>query len=318
MSDTTAPVDPHAEVSHVQDGRVLTGVGVSVDRLAETMDRHSEPAAAPETTETPADPAAPVSRGRQRFSELTRERDEAKAAREAAEKERDELKARVSQPAPASQPTPAPQPTPQTEPQTFSFPKYEAFVASVNPQASYDDWQDAKDEARYQWRVQHDLNQRLNDRFVQQQQAQTFQQALGTVQARGRTAYPDYDTVMQNGAGASIPIARDIVDANNRFQFLLQHPASEHLQYAIAKDATLANRLQNLSPFEFALEVAKLAPAPQEAPRSTYTPPPAPYAPVSSGSATVPPSSADLATKGNYEAYRSRRATERGVKPKYR
>ena len=317
MSDTTAPVDPHAEVSHVQDGRVLTGVGVSVDRLAETMDRHSAPAADAETSETPADPAAPVSRGRQRFSELTRERDEAKAARDAAEKERDELKARVSQPAPQPTPAPAPQPQ-QTQPQAFRFPKYEEFVATQNPQASYDDWQDAKDEARYQWRVQHDLNQRLTDRFVQQQQAQTFQQALGAVQDRGRKAYPDYDATMQNGAGASIPIARDIVDANNRFQFILQHPASEHLQYAIAKDAILASRLQGLSPFEFALEVAKLAPAPQEAPRSTYTPPPAPYQPVSSGSATVPPASADLAAKGNYEAYRSRRATERGVKPKYR
>ena len=139
-----------------------------------------------------------------------------------------------------------------------------------NPQASYDDWQDAKDEARYQWRVQHDLNQRLTDRFVPQQQAQTFQQALGAVQDKGRKADPDYDARCRTARAQSIPIARDIVDANNRFQFILQHPASEHLQYAIAKVAIWQVGCRGLeSSLSLRWKWRNWPPA-QEAPRSTW------------------------------------------------
>ena len=40
MSDVA--VDPNVQVSHEVDGRILTGVGVAQDDLAETMDRHTE------------------------------------------------------------------------------------------------------------------------------------------------------------------------------------------------------------------------------------------------------------------------------------
>ena len=99
-------VDPNALVSHEVDGRILTGVGTTVDDLAETMDRHAEPepeapAATPAVpTPQPRDDAGKYkTRGQRRFDELTREREDArreasevKARAEAAERERDELR----------------------------------------------------------------------------------------------------------------------------------------------------------------------------------------------------------------------------------
>ena len=61
MSESVA-VDPNVQVSHEVDGRILTGVGVSQDNLAETMDRHTEAEPAAETpapTQARTDATAP-------------------------------------------------------------------------------------------------------------------------------------------------------------------------------------------------------------------------------------------------------------------
>ena len=56
MSD----VDADVQVSHTEHGRTLSGVGVSADQLAETMERHA-PEPAPETTVPPSADTPPVS-----------------------------------------------------------------------------------------------------------------------------------------------------------------------------------------------------------------------------------------------------------------
>src|ERR1035437_7907439 len=108
--------DVNTVTSVEQDGRTLSGVGVEASDLEAVMERHA-PEPKPETeaapvaaTDKPTD-AAPApeekpKRGAQRFSDLTHERDlakaeaaTAKAERETLARERDELKARLDKPA---------------------------------------------------------------------------------------------------------------------------------------------------------------------------------------------------------------------------
>src|SRR6185295_517765 len=84
-----------------QDGRVLSGVGATTEQLEQVMERHAPPEP-DEKPEAPAQPAEPVAeptekltRGQKRFQALSTERDAEKAAREAAEKERNELRAQL-------------------------------------------------------------------------------------------------------------------------------------------------------------------------------------------------------------------------------
>jgi len=328
-------VDQNAVISHEQDGRVLSGVGATTERLAEVMDRHAPDA--PESSEsaplgTPASPtdeapapetSAPVeSRGRKRFADLTRERDEAKAAREAAERERDELKARLEQPAqtPAAPQTPPPAPS---QPAQFTFPDYETFVANGNATASYDDWRRAELYAFSEWKDQQtNLDARIRQALESDRETRSFAEMVENTRKKGRETYKDFDTVLASGPGALIPLGPTPAEAIQRAQFVIRHPQSEHLQYAILRDGALARRLQQMNAYDFGMTIAGLAPngsgVSLASPAVTGSaPPPAPYQPVGGGGKTTASPSAELVKKAGYDfdksGYREKRAAERGV-----
>lgn len=310
-------IDPHAQVSHESNGRVLSGVGVSVERLEDAMERHApkepEPVAPKGTPDAPSGEvgAAAPSRGRQRFADLTKERDEArdetareKSAREAAERELAELRAQRTQP--REEPKPEPK-------KPEKFPKLEEWAA--DPKNAGKDWEDYADE-RQDWRMglrAGETDQRIRDYVAGERAEQEFLSAARSAQDRGRKAYADFDTVLNSPAG-KIPMGPTPEQAMQRAQHIIEHPQSEHVQYAILKDEALARRLNQASDYEFGAIIAGLVPT--EKPRATWTPPPSPHPTVGAHSRTETPTSGELAGKGDYEAYRARRAQERGVKLK--
>lgn len=314
------------------NGRVLSGVGTTVEALQETMERYApeeSPAEAGEAAgqPTPATSTEPVlagdekvSRGRKRYSQLTSERDKALNAAAEVAKERDELRARLAQQPP---PVPAPErPQPTVPAEKFTFPTYEAFVAQ-HADASYDDWTDAKVDAIADWKLSKvDFDARIRHSIEADRASRAEMDVLQQAWTRARTVYPDFDAIRSGGPGASIPLGATPQAAQARIQAIIQSPQSEHLQYAIAKDASLAHKLASLSDVQFGMALAQLAPtAPATSPASTgfagSVTAPIPYQPVGSGSKTTVPSSGELAKKGfNFDesGYRERRAAERGVK----
>lgn len=277
--------------------------------------------ATPSPAPSDAAPAAPSqTRGRARFADLARERDTArdetakeKTAREAAEKERDEWKARASQPTPQQPPqqqhAPQPQytrPEPTIEDIGTRYDTYEAFT---------------RDQALWVWEQQAAMQQPLLQQTVYntiaaERAAQRFSSDVEAVRERGRKAYKDFDAQLK-GPGGQIPLGRNDAEAMERAQFIVAHPQSEHIQYAIVKDPALATRLQQSDPYTFAATVAGLVPS-QQASRPTWTPPPAPPPPSGNGTVTTASSSSEIAQKGGgFDDYRKKRAQERGVKPRY-
>lgn len=208
------PVNADTVTSHEQDGRVLSGVGVSVEHLAETMERHAppEPVAPPNAGEptpatgTPEAPAAPPqTRGRQRFSDLTRERDEARAEtskeraeREAIAKENAELRARISQP--PAQPRREPQPEPTTQPKRETFPTFDEFTAITGNEDA--DWYTYSD-ARVTWQYAH---MRAQERAEEssREDARAFQAHVSRYMTEledARRTIPDIETAI-----AAVPL----------------------------------------------------------------------------------------------------------------
>jgi hypothetical protein len=313
---------------HEQDGRVLSG-GTDSDRLAETMERHAPPESdaggttvkdqAVETgSPTPAAPDAKPTRGQQRFAELAKARDEQKARADAAERERDELKARISAP-PAATPAPAAEPTKPaaTQPPTaaeFDFPEYEAWE-QANPGKDWNVYRRAELNAYADWRdKQANIDGRIAQTIAQREAAREMRTVVDGTHAKGREAYADFDAMLTSGPGAGIDLHADPVKAGQRCDFIFRHPQSEHLQYAIMKDAALATKLAGMSDIEFGLELSRLS-APAAPPqRAERKPPAAPYQPVNGNTPTVAPSAAELAGKGHdFDAsgYREKRAAER-------
>lgn len=330
MSDP-AP-DPGTVVSHEQDGRVLSGVGVSADQLAETMDRHAPPdpapaasqpgspgapsAAAPETPAAPDPTAAPQTRGKARFAELAAQRDAERQKREAAERERDELKARLTQPqaAPEAPARPVERPVePEPARGTRPEPSEEEIGAKYKSYAEF-----TKDQALWLWEQQQAQLQTVVRQSIEADHAaRTYQEHIEATRVKGRQAYADFDAVLQQGPGGQVQMPMD------RIRAIYAAPQSEHLQYAIMKDAGLAQHLAQLDPIGFGVALARLVaqvqPAEAGRPAAGTPGPPAPYQPVGAGTRTTVPSSSDLASKGydfDKSGYRERRAAERGLKPR--
>lgn len=318
MSD----IDPNVTVSHEQDGRVLSGVGVTAESLQETMDARSidesapEPAGSSATAQAPLEPQKPT-RGQARFSELTQKAKDAEAKADAAEKRAADAEARLSQQQPAREERPrgtaavpaaeaaASRPAPSrpepTEDEVGVGLKYETYGAFV------------KDHHQWGWEQQQEtIRDQIQQGIVGYQQQQAFSTHVDATRGKGRAAYKDFDAVM-NGAGAAATNDMPV----NAQQFIWQQPNAEHLVYAILRDPVLAQRLTWLSttnPAAFGLELARLAPAaPAATPASTGNPgsvtPPAPMQPVGSGSSTTKLSSADAE---NFTEYQARRRAERG------
>ena len=97
--------------------------------------------------------------------------------------------------------------------------------------------------------------------------------------------------MIASGPGGTVNLHGDPQKASQRVEAIFRHPQTEHLQYAISKDAALAQRLSGLDDIAFGFELARLAPAgsPAAAPRrASLQPPPSPYEPVNGNSATAP------------------------------
>jgi hypothetical protein len=303
-----------------QDGRTLSGVGASADALEAVMERHApsdEPAKpASETKPAEPEPVQQQTRGRQRFSDLTKERDEAKAKAEAAEKRAAELEAKLASPqaAPAAAAEPPKPATEPSKPERFTFPSYKAAL-EANPSLEYDDWEIERLQAFSDWKDQRsNIDERIGQRLAAERAAQDFHSVVAKTHAKGREAYADFDTMRNSGPGAGVLLGPTKDEAAQRVAFIVQHPQSEHLQYAISKDGDLARKLAGMSAIEFGLEIARIVPTAAPARPRAVAPPPAPYEPVNTGTSSSTPASRDLAGKGfdfDKSGYRERRAAER-------
>jgi|SRR6185295_3185832 len=317
-------------------GRTLSGVGVSVDDLQDTIDarqpapEHKTPLIAPAASASVSSPTATaptsteppqLAKGRARYQELTHERDEAKARADAAEKKAAELEARLQPPparveGPLGTATPAPVAGESAmRPAAPSSPSQPAQAAPTRPKPSiddiggkYTDWDTYQEDfGRWVWEQQQQtIQQQIAQGIQQHQQQQQFVQHVESVRAKGRAAYPDFDQMLQSGPGTFVAMHPAAIQA------ILNHPQSEHVQYQIMKDGALAQRLAQLAgqnPYAFALELVKLAPQAQAGSAvPSQVAPPAPMQPVGSGSRTSTPGSADAE---NFEQYQARRRAER-------
>lgn len=307
-----------------QDGRTLSGMGADAGQLESVMDRHAPEPETPAGTAVPAAdggaapaPAAEppqLAKGRQRYSDLTKERDAAAARAEAAERERDELKARVAAPPVAAVEPPKPAAAPAKPADKFTFPPYDEYFAA-HPESDYNTWEIERLQAFSDWKdAKADIGGRIEQGIAARDAARQTQALIAATHVKGRESYKDFDAVLTSGPGATVDLAPDATAAAARVRFIYDHPQSEHLQYAIMKDADLAKKLAGLDDIGFGLEIARLVTPQQAARPRAVAPPPAPYMPVNSGSATTVTPSSELAGKGyDYDrsGYREKRAAER-------
>lgn len=318
------------QVSAEQDGRVLTGVGVKSEDLERVMERHAVEEPAP-TNGNGADPATEEPkkvRGRERYSQLTAERDEAKAKAEAAEKERDELRAKLAQPVVEPQPgraaivtTPTPEAQAAPLPETRKKPTEDEVGTKYQSYADFaEDLADWKIEQRLQ---ALDLDGRVKSGIEADRAHQALDRRVGEMRHRATKLYPDFNDILEKGPGANVDLSADEKTARARMNAILNLPEPEHILYALGKDAEETSRLAKLSDVEFGLALARFAPADTTVASlastgARHVVPPAPFQPVGSGSkTTVLPSSA-LPQKAGYDfdksGYRERRAAERGLR----
>ena len=324
MPSDSPEVTADTLVSHEDSkGRVLSGMGADVEKLAETMERHApaEKPAAPAEAKPDAPAGEPVSRGRQRFSDLSHERDTAraeaaaaKAEREQIARERDELKARLEKPAAPAEKPAAEKPAAPAAP-TRPEPEVEEIGTK------YQSWNEyARDHTKWvmeQERVASagSIQEQVRSLLDQERAHARFVSVVEASRERGRKAYPDFDKLME-GPAAQTLLGRTEDEGAKRVLFIANHPQSEHIQVAILRSPELAQRIQQADDYTFGTIVAGLVPS--EKPASpAWTPPPAPHPTVGASSPTTTVSSSELAKKGDFDAYRATRARERGVKSRY-
>lgn len=330
MSDT-AP-DANVQVSHEVNGRTLSGMGASPEQLESVMERH-----APEPTEgAPAGTAAPPSpaegdaasvapapdkltRGRQRFADLTAERDAAKAEaaaakteREALARERDELKARVGAPPATERPAAAP-PKPASE----KFPAFEIWLEK--PENAEKDWNDYTDA-----RVAHNYAalraaERAEESAVSAEQTQREQwKTYSDGFAAMRAEAPDFDTVL--GAIGPTDVSKVVEQAVIAVGARAAYYLGKHLDELRALTAETVGVSPDSPAFGATVAATKrylqtlVTPRPAVPARAAAAPPPAPYTAVNGNSVTTATPSSELAGKGfdfDKSGYREKRAAER-------
>ena len=327
-------------VSHEQDGKILSGVGVAVEDLQDTMARHAP--APPETAEAaPAVPASPSAttkprdeasgqftkptRGQKRFDQLTAEREDARREAAEAKKERDEIKARLeaAERAPA---TPATAPSASVQPATGPALSSPSGTSETRPKPtesevggkyqSYADFvEDLADWKAEQRLAAVDFDARFRSSIEADRASRTLNDRVASVTADGKRDYPTFDADVK----ASQAYKYLHADA---MQEILKLDGAHHVFHRLATDPDLAPRLGKLNAFQFGLEVAKLISAsavatPASTARPAVIPPPAPYQPVVGGGKTTVIPSADLAKNSmDYDAsgYREQRARERAAR----
>ncbi len=300
------------DIGHIE----VTGAGGTEAELQEGL-----PKTAPE-------PQPKQTKGRQRYSDLTSERDQERQKREAVERERDELKTRIEalatvKPSEPVREAPAVVSTAAPASPKFSFPTYDAAI-QARPDLTWDDWNDEKIAARARFEYQQsqvDIDARIRQGIEADRVQRSTADSLEKIYQRGRSAYSDFDAIITKGPGATIDLAKTREQGYARYQAIIASPQSEHLQYAIGSNPDLARRLGQLSDVEFGLALAAIAPtAPAASPASTGTAgslvPPPPMQPVGSGSKTTVASASDVAERAgeDYDSsgFREQIRRERG------
>lgn len=314
------------QVSAEIDGRVLTGVGTTVEALEKTLERHSVEEPAPTNSAEPAAEEPPKKvRGRERFSELTAERDAAREEAATAKREAEELKAKLAQPptkesgngttAPSAPVAAAPETTRQKPTEDEIGTKYKTYGAFAEDLADY----------LFEQKIAKlDLDARVRSTLDADRSRQALDHRVGEMRERATKRYPDFNEVLDKGPGAEVDLSPDENTAKARMMAILNLPEPEHILYALGRDAAETARLAKLSDVEFGLALARYAPADASvaSPASTgarVTVAPPPYQPVGGGSKTTVLPSAELPKRSGYDfdksGYREKRAAERGLKP---
>lgn len=307
-------------VSVEQDGRVLSGVGVPVESLEKTMERHAPPE--PEKTPEVALVAQSVvteqpkqTRGAKRIDQITHEREAAKREAEVAKAEAADLRVKLEAAEKARAVAPVVE-APRVEPAK------EAPVTRAKPTPdllgtkypTYEDYiEDLADWKAEQRLANVDFDARIRERIESDRATRTLQDKIRDVFAAGPKVYSDFDAVLSHSTIEFTP---------DKQQAILNAPNPEHLMYALAKDDALAQRLATEpDPMRFGFELARLVTAagvasPASTPAvATVIPPP--MQPVGGGSSTTVPPSAELAKHGfdfDRSGYREKRAAERGIR----
>jgi len=317
---------PLEQASIEHDGRVYTGVGVDEAAieaaLAQTSkgqqaadDQRAEPAPVPDGTArdakgqfTAPDESRPT-RGQRRFTQLTSERDKERARADAAEARAKELEARLNGQSPtAPQPPAAPAPVETPPPLAAAKPTLEQFANEPDPLAAY---LEALAAWTYEQKAPSTVDARLEQRLEAERASRALQQSVAESWERGQATYPDFKAVI---ARSTVQLPNAILAA------IARAPGSEHIQYALASDDALAQRIGAITdPVELGLTLGRLGSGPASVrsasparPATTQAPPP--IQPVSGASRTANPSPEELATAGRYEDYKARRHSDMGVR----
>jgi len=132
----------------------------------------------------------------------------------------------VAMPASAAPPVPQAAASPTGK---FTFPTFDDYVVK-NPQASWDDWNDAKNEARIDWR---DSQRAVAEHGRQaqwqaEQQRQTVMAGLQTKVAEFTKTHPDYQQVLQS-------MGTDQVDPELLIEAVIPHDKAPELLYYLGQ-----------------------------------------------------------------------------------
>jgi len=300
-------IDPHETVTVERaDGRSLSGSGVSEESLTQVVEKEPGPVVEPAT-----DAPQPETKGFKRISKITAEREAALAQAQAAEAIASELKNRLAileaREAERSQRQPPPDPPAQPEysrPKPMAtdigvkYPDYESFVEDLS------DWKSEQREIKLKQEFQTALETRIEAERSSVKQRVDAQSTLD----RGRAVYPDFDAVVSS-CTVQFPEAM--------LQAIAKMPNAEHIEYMLGKDpAWAADVAASPDGLTLGLKLAERVPPAGRVPpasrpavaRTSQAPPP--YEPVAGGSPTSAPPLADLADRGDFEAYKARRASE--------
>lgn len=277
-----------------RDGR--TYAGVDADSIESALDQTSfgrEPEHEPSSqADGHAEPPKPT-RGQKRFSQLTSERDKAIERANAVEAELKALK--EAKPAATVQPSQtAPQPNqtvaPEPKKEPAKFPILEDFAKEKDPLSAWG-------QAIAEWastKSQSEIDARIRTALEADRASRTQAQTHADILERGKAAYPDFEQVV---LGSKTDFPPDMLKA------IFRLPHSEHVQYALASDPELAERVRQIAdPVLFGLEMAKLGSAtgraePASRPRAVLPTAPPPIKPVGGTSRTATPSLEELAAK---------------------
>jgi hypothetical protein len=318
------------EVTTVEtDGRVYSGAGVDETSIEQALSQTSfgqkveaepekaDPSTTVETrgadgkfvsaTSEPVQDAPKETRGARRFSHLTSERDKEKARADAAEARSRELEAKLNAPPAAKVEPPIEQARTEPSAPDLTEPTFDEFANDPDPLNAYIKARDAFLEKK----IEAKLDAQFRERIEAERASRQFGQTVADTWERGRRAYADFDAVLSD---ANVIFPRETLRA------IAHAPDSEHLQYALASDPALSQRIAALTdPVAIGYELGRAGSARGSAPpaspiRAATTKAPPPYQPVSGASRTANPSPDELATHGRYDEYKAARHAQMGVK----